>query len=84
MDSLATILPQLGVGALSLLVLAYQGKLHGDKMEAKDKTFMAALQERETAFRVLEKEVRTSIMTQLAENTYAFKQVLAHFNTHNG
>lgn len=82
MDTLAQILPQLGVGALSLLVLGYLSKIHSDKMDKKDQLFMATLQEREVTFRALEKEVRTNIMAQLAENTTAFKQVLAHFNTH--
>lgn len=82
MDTLAQILPQLGVGALSLLVLGYLSKLHAEKMEKKDKIFLETLHERETAFRGLEKEMRVGLLTQLSENTAALKQNVAHFNRH--
>ena len=76
-----TILPNLSIGVVSILALAYVTKsflLHLKEEREKERFERT---EQETAFRLLEKEVRTSIMDQLNENTRVFTRVLDHFNS---
>ena len=79
-SAFASILPQLGIGALSVLALVYVSKIHSDKMEEKDRLFIGTLQEREEAFRALEREVRTSIMAQLERNSSVMQRTLDRLN----
>lgn len=76
----ATVLPQLGVGSLSLVVLGYLSKYHSDKMEKKDKLFMEVLQERETAFRTLEREVRISLTEHIGKSAAVLDRAIARLD----
>lgn len=73
-----TILPNLSTAVVAILALVYLSKKFLDRLEAKDEQLIAEMSERESAFRELEKEVRTNIMDQLSKNTQAFKKVIEH------
>ncbi|KKM81322.1 hypothetical protein LCGC14_1331060 [marine sediment metagenome] len=75
-----TILPNLSIGVIAILALVYLSKKFLDRLESKDKEFTKELGNREDAFRALEKEVRTTVMQQLADNTHAFKKVINHID----
>lgn len=63
--SLISALPQLSVGVVSVLALAYVTK-----------QFLSHLAEREEALRIVEKDVRTSLTEQLAKNTSAMSEMV--------
>lgn len=73
-------LPNLGIGVVSVLALAFVTKLFVEYLERQEKAHGNALLERENALRELEREVRNNIMGQLSKNTQAFERVLDHFN----
>lgn len=79
-QSLLSILPNLGIGVVSILALVYVTKefikqLKEERVMARDELKEAAI-----AHRGLEKEVRESIMGQLSENTLAMKEFLRHYD----
>ena len=87
MDSFASIIPQLSIGALAvcgfiyLMVLASkQSDRHNDRMESQQKTFLLELEKRETAMRSLEKEVRENIIRQLGENTHLMTKIIDYLD----
>lgn len=84
-----SVLPNLSIGVISVIALAYLSLKHQEAVKIQRDDFLGVLkeirtehesrmQERELAFRSLEKEVRSTIMEQLAENTATMKQVIAH------
>lgn len=75
-----TILPNLSIGVISILALVYISKQFLEQMRINDREMRKEVLEREYAFRELEAEVRKNIMTQLNENTIAFKRVIDHIN----
>lgn len=77
-----TILPNLSIGVISILALLWVTKqflIHLKEERISERT---ERKENELAFRALEKEVRTSIVGQLNENTRVFEKVMAHINKH--
>lgn len=68
-SSLLTVLPNLSIGVICVLSLLYVTHI-----------FLKQIKEREDALRTLEKEVRTSIMGQLSENTTVMVRLLEHLN----
>ncbi len=74
------ILPNLSIGVVSVLALVWVTRdfLKHLKEEREKERFERV--EQENAFRTLEKEVRTSIMTQLNDNTKAFERVMLHLD----
>lgn len=69
MDAVLAQLPNLSPVVIAVLVLAFMLIKSADQHER----FLKELEERENSMRELEKEVRTSIMTQLNENTQAMR-----------
>lgn len=63
-SAIVNALPQLSVGVASVVALAYVTK-----------HFLEHLAERENAMRIVEKEVRTSLMEQLSKNTMAMSDM---------
>lgn len=78
--SLASILPQLGIGTITVLALVWTSKNHSEKMENKDKLFMEVLQEREDAFRSLEKEVRISLTEHIGKSAAVLDRAIARLD----
>lgn len=64
-SSVTSILPNLGVGVVAILSLVYVTR-----------EFLKELKERETAMRILEGQIRTTIMDQLAENTVTMREII--------
>lgn len=88
--SVAQILPNLGVGALSILSLAWVTQNFLKHIQRKDKELLVSteahqkeLREREIAFRELEKEIRTNMVNQLSSNTNVMTRVLDYLNNTN-
>jgi len=86
---LLTILPNLSIGVVSILALVYLSNKFLKRLEDKDGEFIDFVEKKDkkheeersahaVTIRELEKEVRTNIMTQLSENTHAFKKVIDH------
>lgn len=61
----------LGVAGFAILVMWWMFQANSKRID-----------ERDTALRALEKEVRDRIMSQLNENTRVFTEVLRHFTKH--
>lgn len=76
-----TILPNLSIGVVSILALAYVTKAFLQHLKEEREKERHERGEQEKAFRELEREVRTSIIDQLNENTKVFTRVLDHFNS---
>lgn len=72
---LLTILPNLSIGVVAVLALAWYAKKSMETQNDMHKQHMKELKEREVAMREVEKEVRTSITTQLNENTKIMHKV---------
>jgi len=71
-----TVLPNLSIGVVSIGALVYISIKFLDRLKEKDEEslqqqelMLGEIKEREQAFRELEKSVRDTILTQLAENT---------------
>lgn len=88
---LIQILPNLGVGVVAVLGLIYVIRYGLEKAEQLHTTHVSNLnrlhasyaeqiKEGQTSIREIEKEVRTSVMKQLNDNTEAFKQVLRYMD----
>lgn len=84
MDSLLNILPNLSIGVVSVVALAHLSLKHGETQAKSQEAFIktldgraekheAAMQERETALRAVEKEVRTEVSVQLTASTASLK-----------
>ena len=69
--SLRSTLPNLGIGVVAVLALAYITR-----------EFLKHLDIRAKAFEVLNKEVRDDIMKQLFENTRLMERVVTHMDKH--
>ena len=86
-------LSDLSVPAISVIAIAYMLIKTNESRETNTKNFLDALQnmrsehessmkERETAFRGLEREVRTSILEQLSKNSQIMERVINHLDKH--
>ena len=77
-----TILPNLSIGVVSVLALVWVTRAF--LMHLKDERVQERQERKdsESAMRILEKEVRGSIMGQLNENTTAFREVMLHIKNH--
>ena len=84
---LITVLPNLGIGVVAILTLGYVTRefiSHLKTIHTEHKIEFAALhasqlielKEREDAMRVVEREVRGTIMIQLSKNTQVMEQAL--------
>lgn len=71
-----SVLPNLSIAAVAIVALVYVIRLFVTHLEKRDKEHWMEVQERETAMRALEKEVRENIMKQLGQNTHAFEKVM--------
>jgi hypothetical protein len=78
--SLWSILPNLGVGVASIAGLVYVIMLFLNQLKEMRDEHRKTMDERETAFRALEKEVRTEILSQLSKNTAAMERVISHID----
>lgn len=85
--SLANILPNLGIGVVAVLCLAYLTKFFIDKLDARAASHEKAMKEREDALRAVEREMRgslTNIISQtnsvVAENTRVLHRVINHLD----
>lgn len=69
MDPLFTAVTNLGVGAFAIYIMwrMYQGSMA--RMKEKDAETMAAMNERELAYRALEKDVRVTVTSYLEKAT---------------
>lgn len=79
---LLTVLPNLSIGVVSILALLWVTKQFLVHLKDERISERAERKENELAFRSLEREVRTSIVGQLNENTRVFEKVMAHINKH--
>ena len=73
-----TVLPNLSIGVVSILALVWVTRaflIHLKEEREKEREERNADKK---AFRELESEIRLNIMTQLSENTVAFKEVMRH------
>lgn len=77
MDNLLQILPNLSVGVVAILSLVYVSKEFLAHLKEQNKESRIERQEREIALREVEKEVRTTITTQLSENTRVIERAIA-------
>jgi len=86
-----TALPNLSIGALSVVVMAYMMIKNNESRETNTKRFLdtlesmrsqheAAMKERESAFRELEREVRNKILSQLTDNSKIMERVIGHLD----
>lgn len=86
-------LSDLSVPAISVIAIAYMLIKTNESRETNTKNFLDALQnmrsehessmkELETAFRGLEREVRTSILEQLSKNSQIMERVINHLDKH--
>lgn len=78
--SVLSTLPNLSIGVVSVLALVYTARECIKHVGAVNENHLNALKEREDAMRQVEKEVRTSIMTQLGENTAVMKDIIKIHN----
>ena len=78
MDSLLQILPNLSIGVVAIIALAYV------VMTCKqgNTEFLKELQRMHEAFRKLEEDVRTDVMKQLSENSHVMERVIEHIKNH--
>ncbi len=79
--SFLQILPQLGVGSLTIIALVWVTSAFLKEISKKDQLnvkreeiHLLSLHERDIAFRELEKEVRTKILDQLNQNSVVMGQ----------
>ena len=86
---LAETLPNLGVGVASIGAVGFITINFLKSMKEERREYRSSLDERELAFRTLEKEVRTSISQQLynathqlTENSKTMERVIDHLETH--
>ena len=80
--TLWTTLPNLGVGVASVAGLVYVVIQFLAQLKEMRKDHEKSMGERETAFRALEREVRTEIVGQLSQNTKAMERVFNHLDKH--
>lgn len=81
------IIPNLSIGVISVLALVYTVMRFLKAMDDRTIRHEAAMQERETALRLVEKEVRNNLYTTLTqaslalqENTKALERVINHLD----
>ncbi len=81
--SLASIIPQLSIGALAVCGFIYlmtlaskQSDRHTERMAMQAEKFFSELEKREHAMRQLEKEVRDTIIKQLSENSHLMTRII--------
>ena len=67
-QSLLTILPNLSIGVISVLSLVYVTLKFLAHLDERTVRHEAAMSERENHLRTVEREVRTNILGQLAQN----------------
>lgn len=84
-----SILPNLSIGVISVGALVYVALDFRKAMDARAERHEAAMQERENALRVVEKEVRTELVGALqkstsviAENGKVMERVVRHLDKH--
>lgn len=86
-----TALPNLSIGALSVITMAYMMIKNNESRERNTQSFLTtldnmrtqhetAMKERETAFRDLEREVRNKILSQLTDNSKIMERVISHLD----
>jgi glycine/serine hydroxymethyltransferase len=86
---LLSILPNLSIGALSIVALVYvtylfnknlkdQAERHAKLTADQLTNHQTMLDERELAMRRLEKDIRDNLLVQLNKNTIAFDRVIDH------
>lgn len=79
-SSLLTILPNLSIGVISVLSLVYITLRFLVHLDERTKRHEAAMSERETALRAVEKEIRTELNVTIRENTQALSEVVRFLN----
>lgn len=83
--SLLSILPNLSIGVISILGLIYVVLKFLDALDKRAEQHSEAMQEREEALRIVEKDVRDSLYKHLSESTVALQEntkVLARVMNH--
>ncbi len=91
MDTLLQVLPDLSVPVISIVALVYVIKIglekadkmhiaHVADMKSQHDMHAGELKESQTVTREIEREIRSSIIKQLNDNTEAFKQVLRYMD----
>lgn len=76
------IIKTLGITGFALWIMWKMYEHSSSRFAEKDKQFIEEISRRETGMREIEKEVRTSIMLQLSQNTEAMRKVVEHINNH--
>ncbi len=64
-------IPEVGIAGFAIYVMWQMQQSHIKREEVKDELFIKQMNERENAFRDLEREARTSLSKQLNESTQA-------------
>lgn len=70
-QSIWTVLPNLSIGVVSVLSLVYVTYKFLQHIDERTKRHELAMLERENRIRQVEQEVRTTILSQLSQNTEA-------------
>lgn len=82
MNNFLEILPNLGVGVAAVGGIVLSVRYFINALEKRATEHAQEMREREEAFRGLEKEIRTTLVSQLVENTRAMERVVEHLNAH--
>lgn len=80
MESIVSILPNLSTDVISVLSLVYVVLQFLKQLKDMRREHETIMNERESSFRNLEKEVRTQILDQLSKNTSAMERVISHLD----
>jgi hypothetical protein len=87
--TLLSVLPNLSIGVISVLALVYVVLQFLKALDARAEKHEAAMNERETALRAVEQEVRTELVgalqkstTVIAENGKVMERVVRHLDKH--
>lgn len=80
--ALVEMLPNLGVGVASVVAIYFVVSMFLKALKDMRDSHEKAISERETAFRALEKEIRSQLTTQLTQNTQVMERVMLHLDTH--
>ena len=85
--SLLSIIPNLGIGVVAILCLGYITKVFLEQLNKRAEAHEAAMTERETALRAVEKDMRGTLATLIVqanssinENTRVLHRVINHLD----
>lgn len=73
-----SVLPNLGIGVVSVLGLIFVVRLFVRHLETLNAQQNEQIEKRDTVLRELEREIRMNVLKQLAENSSTMAQVIEH------